>query len=63
MDFDDMSSAVEDAASTIRIMRSQVARMAKMCADRLQDAGVSHDTLCKLKRELESYNMHTGEWK
>lgn len=63
MDFDEASRAIDQAESTIRIMRSQVARMAKMCAGRLQDCGVSRDTLRKLKKELENYNMHTGEWK
>jgi len=63
MDFDEMRKAVEQASYTIRVMRSQVSSMAAMCSGRLRDSGASHDTLCKLKKELESYNMHTGEWK
>lgn len=63
MRFDEMKEAVRDARATINRADMHVSSMASMCAGRLRRAGVSHHTLCELKKELANYNMHTGSWK
>lgn len=60
--FDDMVKAVNEASRTLRAADTQVAAMARMCAGRLREAGVSSYTLVKLKRELRKFNMHTTTW-
>lgn len=63
MTFDEMNAAVEDAERTIRLLDMRVNKMARMIAGRLQSADVPSTVLCKLKKELQNYNMTTGEWK
>jgi len=55
--------AVRDAEAAQRQVDTQVGQMARLCAGRLREAGVSSWTLVKLKRELRNFNMHTSMWK
>lgn len=63
MNFDEMAAAVADAERTIRLLDHRVNQMAKLVAGRLQSADVPQSVLCNLKKELQNYNMTTGEWK
>ena len=59
----DVEKAVNEARATINNANLCVGQMARLCAGRLRESGVSGYVLEKLKRELKNYNMHTGIWK
>lgn len=61
--FDELTLAVREAKNTIDEGDSVVRRLSDMVCGRLKIARIDHDTLCELKRELQNYNMRTGEWK
>lgn len=63
MDFNEMSNAVRDARLSIERADRFANDMASLIAGRLRISGVSTYTLCKLKRELQDFNMHTKSWK
>lgn len=67
MDIYEVRDAVRQARATIDSADSQVAIMMKLCSGRLQQACkdnyVPANVLCALKRELQNYDMRTGQWK
>lgn len=61
MDFDEMTRAVDQAATTLRIADRHATKMARILANRLhhvEDASALKD----LKRELRDFNIHTLRW-
>lgn len=63
MEWREMHEAVEDARRTIVCADLFKQQMADLFAGQLQAARIGDYTLCRLKRELRDYNMHTGTWK
>jgi hypothetical protein len=63
MKLEDMFSAINDAETALRHAEQCVPKMARLCVGRLRSTAVSDYTLKQLKKELQSYNMHTGRWK
>lgn len=61
MNFDDMNTAIHQAKSTLNLADSFAGKMADMLVGRLRR--VSFWTLKALKKELQSFNARTGEWK
>lgn len=59
----DMENAVEDARRTLAQADRAAARMASMLRGRLRTSNIPGYVLKELKKELASFNMHTGEWK
>lgn len=63
MNFQDACQAAEDAKRTQEAADAMLRRTAKLLQGRLRSARIDHNVLCRLKRELGEFNMHTGEWK
>jgi hypothetical protein len=63
MNFKEFAEAVQDAENLNTSANYMVDRMARLCVGRLRSSGCSSYVLCKLKRELAQWNMHTHEWK
>ena len=63
MNWSDFYQAFEQAKDAQRQADKISRQMASILAGRLQTADVGASDLCKLKKELENYNMHTGKWK
>lgn len=63
MNFNEAIDAAEDARKTQFAADAMLRRTAKLLRGRLQVAGIDHETLCRLKRELSRYNMQTMEWR
>lgn len=63
MNYLDAMQAAEEAKKTQQAADAMLRRTAKLLRGRLQVATIDDQTLCRLKRELAKYNMHTGEWK
>ncbi len=63
MTYQEAMQAAEDARITQMRADSMLRDTAKLLRGRLQVANIDNTTLCRLKRELAKYNMHTGEWK
>ena len=61
--WDEANAMIEDAESTIREVEYKIQRMARLVGGKLEANCVSPYTLCKLKKELRRYNMHTNTWK
>ena len=62
MTFDELYQAVKGAREDVSRADLIVSQNAELCVSRLRISGVDHRILCKLKRELRAYNMHTGRW-
>lgn len=60
--FDEMSAAVQEAEHTMRVVDRLACKMARMLIGRLRRVD-NQWTLAKLKKELNSFNAHTGCWK
>lgn len=58
-----LDEIVKEAEREINQANDTTRRCASICSDRLKSSGVYHGDLCKLKRELANYNMHTREWR
>ncbi len=63
MNFDEAMRAAEDAKRTQAAADAMLRRVSRLLCGRLKAADIDHQHLCRLKRELAKYNMHTGEWK
>ncbi len=63
MNFDDIEKGIREARDALSLADTFVSRMAGMIVGRLRKANVSLYILKQLKKELESFNMHTGRWK
>ena len=59
--FDEMRAAVQDAKNTLDAADNVADSLARMLVGRLSRVGSTH-TLTQLKKELRSFNMHTGNW-
>ncbi len=57
------NEAISDAKRTIRQADFHIRTLSDLVVGKLQSGNVSDYSLCKLKRELSRYNMHTGRWK
>ena len=55
--------AAEEARITLLRADIMLRKTSRLLCKRLQVTGIDHTTLCLLKKELEMYNMHTGQWK
>lgn len=62
MNWGDAIAAFKDAERTIAASDSIVSDMARMVAGRLRRGNVSAYYLKQLKRELQDFDMRTGEW-
>lgn len=63
MNWDEMESAVRDAAWTMKQVDRRVSDMARMISHRLRAAEVDRQHLRALKRELQDFDARTGRWK
>lgn len=63
MNFDEAIQAAEHARRTQLAADAMLRRTAGLLCGRLKSADIAHYDLCRLKRELAKYNMHTQEWK
>ena len=63
MEFHEMHEAIKDARQTINRADQFKNQMAGLFVGQLQASRIGDYTLCRLKRELRNYNMHTGLWK
>lgn len=63
MDWDDFNSAFNQARNTINVADRHVTDMARIIAGRLKKSNVPSHVLIELKKELESFNMHTKTWR
>ena len=63
MDFFEAKEAIVDARKTIEKGRMIQREMASILAGQLRSSGVRFQTLRALKKELEKYNMQTGDWR
>lgn len=59
--FTEMLNAIDQAESLIKRAESHCSRMARILCGRLR--GINPGYLSELKKELQSFNMKTGEWK
>jgi len=62
MNIQELDQCVREARNTVSEASRSVRCIAYILEGKLQEATVSHSTLCALKRELANYNMHTGLW-
>lgn len=63
MDAGECESLIRETRHTVEDARRLVTELADLCGGQLKKAGVCHQTLEELKRELRNYNIHTGLWK
>ena len=61
MNWNEMINAVEDAERTERLFNRFVNRLAPLIAKRLKQC--NNSTLETMKKELNNYNIRTGQWK
>jgi len=61
MNIHEMQQAVRDAKNTLSSADSQAEDMARILIGRLKKVGNSH-ILSTLKKELRTWNIHTGQW-
>lgn len=60
MRFDEMVEAVAEAKRTLSAADNQLCAMVELITGRLRNSNASGYYLKKLKRELKSFNIHTG---
>jgi hypothetical protein len=63
MNFKEFAEAAQNAEDIEASANDMVGNMARLCVGRLRSSGCSSYVLCRLKRELAQWNMHTHEWK
>ena len=63
MEISEMKDTIQEAERLIKKTDSVVGDMAQIIASKLRNGNVYGYVLCRLKKELRDYNMHTGYWK
>lgn len=63
LSWNEVRQGIREAEVTIRNAEQNVCFMVSIIIGKLKSSKIPHNYLCKLKRELKDFNMHTGKWK
>lgn len=63
MELYEMRQAIAAAEKTLRDANTTLKEIGVLLEGRVRSGNLYVSTLCKLKKELANFNMHTGQWK